>query len=451
MLQSSNNIIVKAAVQSFVGMVKHEGFAAVSMSLRGEAFISRLIGLLKSDDADCVQSASRVLASITNEEDLEFAIEQGLFSHIPRLMKSPNASGTVANCSILLRQILEHRSGTPDPFVEPVLDAKLVPRLAELAQRKRPSTTQINSAQAMSYLAGGTKYIRRLGTEDGFLSAVVNLIEFREDIGVSVRVLRALGWLVPFWDMLEYGIVPRLLRVLNSASQHRGQLKAASKAFAECCRGRLQKPRKRHFDFHKAKAGLKVATKLIEESETDTRINCCWALHNILEGLDEKEMSAVLDIGFVKRLVDFLDEGLKEAYEPALKSLHIVSAAGEKFVRSIIDYGGALCLMGPLTLGTGDNKRVASDIIGNIIVVNSSCVQTLIDSKATPCLLQMLSSESAAIQSSALQTVYQAIKRGTATQVKSLVDHGCIKSICASLDGDYGNAIVAIGALTNVS
>ncbi|KAL9178944.1 hypothetical protein ACHAXT_011917 [Thalassiosira profunda] len=453
LLASPNAAIVKATVLALDNIVAHEGTDKVLTALgiqHHATFFTRLVDLLDSEDNECVQSALGVLAA-AEEDVMKSTVVAGLFAHVSRLLKATDADAIVlVNCSIMLREILEH-SSTRQQYIQRVLDEKLVPRLVELEKTTRLPVVQANLSHVMLNLAGATekKAVKSLVGEAGFLPALVGLID--SSVGeLSLKALSTLlGRLARSGNFLPGGeIIPPLMRLLKRTRKPI-QLRAASKLFAECSN---------HFDVVLTKAELKVVAKLLANDDTQTALNCSRALHNILKGLDGEEMIAVVSIGFVRRLVELLGNGSAELEKSVLKSVYSMSG-NKKCIQSISDSDVMKCIKGALMFSSDDETReLACSIVANV-VEDAHHIQATIDANVLPSVLQGLPSKrneyqglapTVGMKTLALKIVCKVTETGTASQVKYLVDSGCVKKLCVCLDGDHDNAIVALKTLKNL-
>ena len=265
----------------------------------------------------------------------------------------------------------------------------------------------------------------------GFLPVLVDLVD-SEDDGIVEKAISIVGNVanmsIEYRDLLlQTGVVKSLLRVLKEESAFK-TLEIASLTFAKCCRGKL--------DFATSKESLKVLTKLLANEHEAVVGNSCLALFNILDGLDQVDLDGlacegineVINIGFVKPLLKLLPNSPHNVQEPALRSLHLITTAGDACIKAITLRSGMFRLSKALTSSHETNQKLACRAISNIISGNKERLQTAIDNNVVPCLAQMLTAGQN--KKHALWAIYQMTKVGNAAQLKYLVTEDCVNHLC---------------------
>ena len=239
--------------------------------------------------------------------------------------------------------------------------------------------------------------------------------------------------------VLQAGIVKPLLRILKHSTTA-SSLRVASWAYAKCCRG---KPA----EFATTKSGLKILTQLLLNIDNEVVCNSCWALFHLLESCKEG-VNAVINMGFVKRLLKLLPKSSREVQEPALKSLYLITTAGDSCIKAITLRNGITCIKKRLSSSSESIQKLACCTISNIIAGNNDRLQSAIDSNVVPCLIQILAGEQN--KKHALWAIYQATEGGTSAQVKYIVTQDCVHHLCDMLVTDCNTAIIALWTLNNV-
>ena len=204
---------------------------------------------------------------------------------------------------------------------------------------------------------------------------------------------------------------------------------------------------------------MKVLTKLLVNEHEAVVGNSCLALFHILEGLDQvhvldalacEGINEVINIGFVNPLFKLLSNAPHNVQEPALRSLHLITTAGDACIKAITPLrGGMFRLSKALTSLHKANQELACQAISNIISGNKERLQSAIDNNVVPCLAQMLTAGQN--KKHALWAIYQMTKVGNAAQLKYLVTEDCVNHLCDLLITDTATSTTAILALKNVS
>ena len=449
LLNSANECTAKVSLLA-LAYIASTGTTDDIESIASVGAIPKLVDLLDSKQDDCVESSLRILVVLAAKDYMKQPMHILLLPNLVRFMMRnvPEQSDILSNCSTLLREILD----VEKPPIQTIIDLGAVSRLVEMIKTAEDPLVQTNLEHVISILLSGSrKQTRALAEESGFLSVLVNLVE-SQDVHISEKAILAVGSVAnmsPKYceSLLQVGIILPLLRVLKQASNV-DTLKVSTSTFSKCCRGKL--------DFATSKQSLKVLTQLLVNDDKRVVFNSCWALFYILDGLTCEGVNEVIKIGFVDHLLKLLPSSPHNVQEPALKSLRLITTAGDACIQAITLRNGIACLSKALTTNLRwlsssheTNQEVACWAISNIISGDKERIQTAIDNNIVPCLAQMLEAEHN--KKHVLWIIYQITKVGNAAQVTNLVKADFVNHLCDLLTDDCGTTIIALWTLKNVS
>jgi hypothetical protein len=208
---------------------------------------------------------------------------------------------------------------------------------------------------------------------------------------------------------------------------------------------------------------LDTITELLTSNDKDILFNACQALFRFLDGLNYEEVNSVISMGeFVKPLLALTSQGLPDVQEIALKSLYLITTAGDECIQAITDCNGIASIKTALSSSHEKTQQLACCAISKIMTGNKDRIQLAIDVGVVPCLIRLLLSERN--KNYSLSCIYRATESGTAEQVKHLVTKDCVRHLCGmlvtrfmkvgstnSVGQDCNTALIALWALKNVS
>ena len=445
-LGSTKDCVVEVAVLSLVEFVTR----GTDDDIKNPFIICipKLIKVLESKQDVCVEGSLRVLVAVKDHMN-NTTHTASLLPHLIRLMKKApgQPNDIILECAVLLRKLFD----VDKPHGQKVIDLKSIPSLIEIMTEAEDETIRMNLEHAMISIAEDDQSStwRVLVEEVDFLPVLISLVK-SNDNAISEKAIEIAGSVADMTTeyrdlLLKAGIITPLLGVLKDSNTTAGALESTTSTLAKCCRGNLS-------DFATAKASLEVLTKLLSNDREAIVGDVASALFHILDDLaPDGVVEVVKDLGFVKQLLKLLPNAPHNLQHPALKSLHVVTTAGDECIKELSIRNGVARLSKVLSSSHENNQALACKIITNIISGNKDRLQIAIDNSVVPSLAQMMTTEGVN-KTHALWCFYQMTKVGTVDQVSYLVNEGnCVDSLCDLLITDCNTSLMALWALKNVS
>ena len=461
MLDFRLDSIAKVAVLSLACMICHQTKTVGKVVNAGG--IPKLLSLLDSKEVVCVGSSLRLLVTAAAHDSICYTRRTVLLRHLVRIMKAKIFSYWevadqklsleykfhLTNCMILLRKIFE----AENPPIQSMISLSAVPTLFEITKATvGHNNIQANLSHVMaSILSGATTHqtntlLMKKGTID-----LLKILVVSQNNDISKKALAAVESVAQksakCCDLLvNAGIMKCLLQLLRHSNTERSRLSAAIRTYAECCQGTTD-----FTDFAATKAALLFLSRMIFiQYDTDVLYHSCLALHHTLDGLERGQINEVIGMGFVEHLLKILPTAPLTTQISALKSIHLISMAGDTCIKAILDVNGISYLSKALSRSDvvkQDRQDLACRSMYNIILYDRDQIQTAIDNNAVPELVQILQSDNC----NALVTIQEIAKAGTTDQVRCLVSNNCIQHLCEVLDSEWNSATIALQALKDVS
>ena len=198
LLDSTNEHVVKVALLALVNIASQGTNDVIESIASVGAIPKKLVGLLDSEQDDCVESSLEILVVLAAKDHMKQPMHTSLLPHLIRLMTRnvPDQSDVssqldiLSNCSTLLRVILDVET----PPIQTVIDSGAVSRLIEIFRTAEDPLVQTNLEHVMITLVSGSKkQTRALAEEEGFLSVLVNLVDSQDVSEISEKAILAVG------------------------------------------------------------------------------------------------------------------------------------------------------------------------------------------------------------------------------------------------------------------
>ena len=180
--------------------------------------------------------------------------------------------------------------------------------------------------------------------------------------------------------------------------------------------------------------------------------DACWAISYLSEGSNDK-IQAVIESGVCPRLVDLLMRPSTSVQTPALRSVGNIVTGDDLQTQAVVTSGALPALLSLLSSPKERIRKEACWTISNITAGLPRQIQAVIDANLIPPLINILSNSDSKTRKEACWAISNATRcrLREPTQIRYLVNQGCIKPLCDLLTTMDNKIIqVALDGLDNI-
>lgn len=351
-----------------------------------------------------------------------------------------------ADCLKGFRQML---SVDQNPPIQEVLDAGVLPRLVQFLQHP-VAALQFEAAWAITNIASGKSEHTNAVVASGAIPLFIQLLR-SPNMEVVEQAIWALGNIAGDSTrlrdtLLSNGIIEPLLILLNQGVNPT-TTRNITWTLSNLCRGKPQSP------LDVIRPAIPYLAKLLASDDEEVVMDAAWAMSYISDDSTPRgdRITAVLQSGVARRLVELLTFAKVDIKTPALRSIGNIVTGNDTQTQAILDFPVIPALVTLLTHPKTAMRKEACWTLSNITAGNTRQIQTVIDAGAIPRLVSILDDDAFEVQKEAFWAVANATSGAGDSQIRTLVQQGIIGCIASMIQYPAVNMLqVALNSLDNI-
>lgn len=335
-----------------------------------------------------------------------------------------------------------------EPPIDQVLSLNVLAILGHFLKRHDLPKLQLEAAWCVTNIASGSSTHTEALIEAGMVPILCQLMLSSEE-NVSDQAIWALGNIAGDSPVcrdivLNAGAVMPLLMVLRQRHNNIRLVRNATWTLTNLCGG---KPKA---DFNLVSPALQILPALIHSSDEEILRNACWTIMYLSDDRTEK-IQAVIESGVCGRVVDLLGHQLSSVQNLALRIVGNIMNGNAQQTQAMLDLGTLPRLLPLLKHEKRFIRKETCWVISNVMAGTQSQIQEVLDANMVPLLLHQLASGEFTVQKDAAWAISNATTTGTPSQIKFLVQQGCIPPLIQLLKcADVQIVHVCLDALQNI-
>eukprot|EP01134_Creolimax_fragrantissima_P007932 CFRG7932T1 len=328
-----------------------------------------------------------------------------------------------------IRKILSREQNPP---IDEVIATGVIPRLCMFLSVGESTRLQLEAAWSLTNIASGSPNQTRAVVDHGTVPLFIELVKssFPDLVDQATWALGNIAGDGPECRdlVIQMGAVPVIIKAIAPKTCDPSVIKNAMWAISNICRGKNPPP-----DFNQVKGFLPVIGAWLRITDDAEIISdALWTLSYLSDGPSE-QIEALIESGIALKLVELLMHPQHSVVIPDLRVIGNITTGSNTETQVVINVGCVPQLLHLLSSSETKIRKEACWAISNITAGTIPQIEVILSLGLIEPLVFIAEHDEYRVRAEAMWAITNACCGGSPSQIRLMVESGCLGQMCMFL------------------